>query len=541
MSLIFISALLLLLDIFILSVFDLRYLINFDRKLKIPKYKDLERNITLFILFPVKNEEQEVLIKKIEYLEKIENKYNKLKLYFAFIDDTDINKEELMIKYLRSKGAKEYIEDNFYIFDLDKIKYLFRLNGIKRKGAALDDTIDYLVKKYNIEYVSIYDFEWTINVDYLYKALCILESNKDLSFVYWNRRTVSVDYFHKIVGIYVDTFFEFYLPMKNLLDDISMAHGSCGILRIEDYNKVGKFTPHLTEDASLTLRLYLNGYRGLYIRDWVEYGQNLPPNFNMTLKTLRRWQSGTFDVIFSNFWKIIKNKKLNLKQKISFIHMFSSVFLPIVSFILISISLIIIIFNISSSLYPYISIFFYFSQIYIISIFISEYYLVEKRIYSKGYIKDAFLTLLLGWGISALTIIYYLRRIFLGLDNKWIVTKKLIRRYNYDLYSIIVFSIFLMINLYFVYYSWSSLIKYFKYIGIYQFLLSLILGNLSTYIWIISLIFIFYLQYRSYHMKERDLNNLLYLGISDGESYNKTKIIIKNDRVGRNKESLYET
>jgi hypothetical protein len=124
--------------------------------------------------------------------------------------------------------------------------------------------IDYLNRKYNINYFSVYDFEWTVTIEYLYKAVCILESNKDLSFLYWNRRTVPVDYFHKIIGIYVDTFFEFYLPMKNILDDISMVYGSCGILRLEDYKKAGRFTPHLTEDASLTIRLYLNGFKGIY-------------------------------------------------------------------------------------------------------------------------------------------------------------------------------------------------------------------------------------------------------------------------------------
>jgi len=126
--------------------------------------------------------------------------------------------------------------------------------------------------------------------------------------------------------------------MKNILDDIYIVYGSFGVLRLKDYKKAGRFTPYLTEHASLTIRLYLNGFKEVYIRDWVEYGQNLPPNFNMTLKTIRRWQTGTFDVNISNFWKILFNKNLKFKQKISFIHMFSTLFLPLISFILMLIS-----------------------------------------------------------------------------------------------------------------------------------------------------------------------------------------------------------
>jgi len=100
MDLLFISSLLLLLDIFIISIFDLRYLINIDRKIEIPKYKDLENKENLFVIFPVKNEEEDFLIKKIEYLKNINNVYKNLTIYFLFLDDTELNKENKLIEYL---------------------------------------------------------------------------------------------------------------------------------------------------------------------------------------------------------------------------------------------------------------------------------------------------------------------------------------------------------------------------------------------------------------------------------------------------------
>jgi hypothetical protein len=100
MDLLFISSLLLLLDIFMISIFDLRYLINIYIKIEIPQYRDLENKETLFVIFPVKDEEEDILIKKIEYLKNINNVYKNLTICFLFLDDTELNKENKLIEYL---------------------------------------------------------------------------------------------------------------------------------------------------------------------------------------------------------------------------------------------------------------------------------------------------------------------------------------------------------------------------------------------------------------------------------------------------------
>ena len=100
MDLLFISSLLLLLDIFMISIFDLRYLINIDIKIEIPQYRDLENKENLFVIFPVKDEEEDILIKKIEYLKNINNVYKNLTICFLFLDDTELNKENKLIEYL---------------------------------------------------------------------------------------------------------------------------------------------------------------------------------------------------------------------------------------------------------------------------------------------------------------------------------------------------------------------------------------------------------------------------------------------------------
>lgn len=490
-------AFLLLFNLFLVGFFNLRYLIFSNIKIKIPKYKDLERKIILPVIIPVKNEDENFIISKIEHLKKLRSPNSNLEILFVFVDDTEIQKEINLLNYLKKNSYFNYSDRNFYIFDLGSVKYFFRLSGRKRKGEALKDIIRYLIEKYRIEYFSVYDIEWTITPDYLYKAVCILESNPNISFVYWNRRTVPIDYLHKLIGIYVDMFHEITLPMKNVLDGIAMVNGSCGVIKVKDYLDSGEFTGHITEDADLTVRMYLKGYSGIFIRDWIEYGQNLPPNFNMAIKTIRRWQTGTFDVTYRNLFKIIRSKKLNLLQKLSLIDLFSSMFSPILIVLpILIISIISIVFKIQSEYWLYLSPIFYFITLFVITVLIFQYYVTEKRIYGRGSFKDAFLVLLISWGLSALTIFYQLKRIIIGYEDKWIVTRKSATSYKIDPLAISIFIFFFIINVYFLIYLVSVNFQYFSYYSVFN----LTIGALPIYIWILSTSFLIYLKiyYKNY-------------------------------------------
>lgn len=510
---------LLLYGFFVVLFFDFRYLLLYTPKYRIPRGKKLERRINLSLIIPVKNENENILIKKIEYVKKIKRNFPNLNIIYLFLDDTDINKEKNLIDHLEKNKIDKLNEKNFLIYKLDEnFYYIFRFGGIKRKGAALDDILKYLREKFNIEYFSVYDLEWTITPKYIYESVKILETYKEYSYVFYNRVSKSVSFFHKLANIYADNFFQLILPTKSYYDNLSLITGSCGVIRYKDYEEVGGFTPHITEDALLTVKLLLRGKKGIYIKDWKEYGQNLAPNFNMTTKTLRRWQIGSFDVIISNLGKILGSKKLSLTQKLSLIHTYTSLFSPIlVTFPLIIISTIYVIYQIPSEVYWYFYPMYWIITFFIIITYTIEYYITSREIGEKS-IKLAFLTLIFSWAYSALTIYYYIKRLVLGYEDKWIVTVKLKRRRKIDIITNLILIIFLTLIIYITYLTIKGWIIYLHYhyntSSIIFVLLNLTIGLLSNYIWIVglSMLLIFSILHtlRSF---DEDVKDLLYIGI----------------------------
>ncbi len=474
-------AFLLFLTLAVILFFDLRYsLFSLLKNVKIKEYPSLDKKINVAVIIPVKNEKFEVLKKRINNIMEIKNiEFKDVNFYFIIVDDTDFKKSESR-KILDKIPAKIYYYKNFLVYDFGNFHYLFRLKGIKMKGPAVNDAVLYAKERFNIKYFALYDVEWTITLEYIVKAVRILENRKDLSFVFWNRRTIPWDGFHKILGIYVDHFFETTLYGKTYLDGISMAHGSCGVFRLKDFLEFGGFKPHITEDAELTVRMYLNGKRGLYIRDWIEYGQNLPGNINVSLKTYLRWAYGTIDVVLTYFKEILFSKKLNLMQKLSLIHMFTHFYSFAIAFFLILINYIILAFRIVTPDYFYFEQFFLWITPIIVLLLILVYLPTYYRIYGKINITDLLKVVILGWGLSVIHIYALLKRIFIGKEE-WVVTKKIrekerVRQEIFTIYSIMFF---LILPLFIIY-----LISNVKYPG------KLILGGLSYFIWVVSLLWI---------------------------------------------------
>ncbi len=480
-----ILAFLLFLTLAIILFFDLRYsLFSLLKNVKIKEYPPLNKKVNVAIIIPVKNEKLEILRKRINNIMEIKNiEFEDMNFYFIIVDDTNF-KKAVARKILDKLPAKIYYYKNFLVYDFGNFHYLFRLKGIKMKGPAVNDAVLYAKERFNIEYFALYDVEWTITLEYIAKAVRILENRKDLSFIFWNRRTVPWDDFHRILGIYVDHFFETTLYGKTFLDRVSMAHGSCGVFRLKDFLELNGFKPHITEDAELTVRMYLNGKTGLYVRDWIEYGQNLPGNINVSLKTYLRWAFGTIDVVLTYFKEILVSKKMNLMQKLSLIHMFTHFYSFAIAFILILANYVILTFNIISPDYYTLEPFFLYITpiifVLLILIYIPTYY----RIYRKINLVDLVKIVILGWGLSVIHIYALLKRIFIGREE-WIVTKKikekeLIRKEIFSIYLLFLFIILPLFVVYLIY-------------NIFD-LKKLIFGGMAYFIWVISLFWIISLQ-----------------------------------------------
>jgi len=272
-----------------------------------------------------------------------------------------------------------------------------------------------------------------------------------LAFVSWNRRTVPWSFLHKALYLITDYFFEVLLSGKQMFKEPVMYHGSCTLLRLSYVEKVGGFNPHITEDADLNMRLYLAGYKGLHVKEWIEYGQNLPGNFNMALKTYTRWVFGTQNVTLTYLKKLFKSKNLKLTDKVSFIHMFVHFFTFLFVIIFLGIGYLFTFFIEYPPIPTFVSLLFY--VIPLTSLFIQYIilYITAIKMYKDYNPMLPIAGILIAWGISVIAIKSLIKNL-LRYKEPWIVTVKIKKPHQIYKDVFAAYVILLLLSLiYFVY------------------------------------------------------------------------------------------
>ena len=89
------------------------------------------------------------------------------------------------------------------------------------------------------------------------------------------------------------------------------------MFRMDAIAQVGGFTlGHLTEDLDLTDRLWLSGWKGVYLGDVVNYGE-VPFTYEHFRKQQERWAAGSARAFRENIGSIIRSRKLDLIEKLS--------------------------------------------------------------------------------------------------------------------------------------------------------------------------------------------------------------------------------
>lgn len=71
----------------------------------------------------------------------------------------------------------------------------------------------------------------------------------------------------------------------------------------------------LAEDTEITMRLYLSGYRVLYVND-AECYEESPETWASRGRQVRRWSRGHNNVMFRYFWPLVLSKAITLREKI---------------------------------------------------------------------------------------------------------------------------------------------------------------------------------------------------------------------------------
>jgi cellulose synthase/poly-beta-1,6-N-acetylglucosamine synthase-like glycosyltransferase len=270
-------------------------------------------NPTVSILIPAHNEER-VIEKILQQMSQLT--YPKDKLEVIMIDDASTDKT--------GQIADEYsLRYNFI-----KVLHRDKKVGGKGKAAALNDGI----RLSTGEILLIFDADYLPQGDIAEKLVSAFTNPKIGAVqgrpVVLNEpenlltRMIALE---RISGFRVDE------EARDNLGLIPQFGGTVGGFRRSVLDEVGGFDPKmLTEDTDLTISIYGVGYKVSYVGE-AECYEEAVNNWRAYWRQRHRWARGHMQVCFKHSFKILKSKKLNLKEKVDGLLLLHIYFVPILT------------------------------------------------------------------------------------------------------------------------------------------------------------------------------------------------------------------
>jgi cellulose synthase/poly-beta-1,6-N-acetylglucosamine synthase-like glycosyltransferase len=144
------------------------------------------------------------------------------------------------------------------------------------------------------EYIAIFDADSTPQEDFLEATVPLLESDSELGFIQtrlgYNNR--SFNELTEAFAIALDNHYQLELPGRQNLSLISTFNGSAGVIRKEALIDIGGWRWYtFTEDADLSARMAINGWKSRYLNE-VVVGSEVPYTLDDFIKQQSRWAMG---------------------------------------------------------------------------------------------------------------------------------------------------------------------------------------------------------------------------------------------------------
>lgn len=230
-------------------------------------------------------------------------KWPKSKLEILVLDDSNDETSILVENEINSYRSLGF-----------NIKAIRRADRIGYKAGALQNA----VKHSHGDYIAIFDADSTPQEDFLEATIPILESNSELGFIQtrlgYNNR--SFNELTEAFAIALDNHYQLELPGRQNLSLISTFNGSAGVIRKEALIDIGGWRWYtLTEDADLSARMALNGWKSRYLNEIV-VGSEVPYTLDDFIKQQSRWAMGGIQAALKLLKPIWLSRHHSLPQKL---------------------------------------------------------------------------------------------------------------------------------------------------------------------------------------------------------------------------------
>jgi len=186
------------------------------------------------------------------------------------------------------------------------------------KSGSLCKVIQFLEQR-NIELMYLLDADWHPQPDALERTLEVLEANENTAFIQTKRAShpTGMNLFQKYITLVEEGCYFVDFEGRQVLGHPTLFSGCCTLFRLDAIENVGGFTPgHLTEDLDLTDRFWLNGWKGIYLGDVVNYGE-VPFTYDHYRRQQERWAAGSGRAFKDYFWPILRTRHFSWFEKLS--------------------------------------------------------------------------------------------------------------------------------------------------------------------------------------------------------------------------------
>lgn len=211
-------------------------------------------------------------------------------------DSTNIQTQQLLASFAKKNP--------------DNVKYIHRTNRVGFKPGALKnamkDTKGEILVLFDADWIPKQDFLLDITKPFADPQVAIVQARQGF---YNHEKNMITRFASYLLMIH----HAILLPIANKLNCVFLC-GTAGALRRSAFEKVGGWNlGSITEDADLSVKLLLEGYKTVYIEH--ETPSEVPDTLEGFIKQQMRWCYGNVRVFFDHASDILFNPKLTIGQR----------------------------------------------------------------------------------------------------------------------------------------------------------------------------------------------------------------------------------
>ncbi|MGI0080465.1 MAG: glycosyltransferase [Nitrososphaerales archaeon] len=198
-----------------------------------------------------------------------------------------------------------------------RLKIIHRKERVGWKGGALNEGLRNLNPRST--HVIVFDADFVPPGDIITRFLKHFEKPEVEVVQGYQKHDLNSDenWITKGIRIFHSTAYRIDLEARGRLNAFVPIMGSVFMTRTQLLQEM-KFEHDITEDYNLALRLYLQGYNVKYDSSLSASGE-CPSTLPRVFRQIGRWAEGTTRNSRTYFWRVMKSKKMSLREKLDFL------------------------------------------------------------------------------------------------------------------------------------------------------------------------------------------------------------------------------